>query len=630
MCRHGPLARAAGSKTRRYTSRTGAAAIATATARKRDGPKDYVASFAGVVARFTAPHTTDEILATVPSTLVAEFEAARAELWLWDESSRSACLTHAAGGEAAHRQDCARRGEGAIGKVAEARTTIQSAPLSRFGADDAEFARRTGFTHLSAFPLMVRERLLGVLAIYTAKQAGEELLKWWDVYAEVSSVAVHEALSAQESRKTITQLSLLFDATRLLNSTLDLGELLDLILKIARTEVKADRGTVFLVDRKQNEIWSIVASGLDREEIRVALGHGVAGRVAETGETINVADAYTLPYHERSFDQRFGYRTTSLLCMPIRHHNQDIVGVIQLLNKAGGALFTKDDEDFLNKLSGHMAMALENARLHRDALEKQRMERDLALARTIQRGLLPEEPPVLPGFDLAVSNEPCFECGGDYYDFLNLGPQTMLLVVADVEGKGVSSALVMSNLQASLRALVNHLHSLEVLTLSLNEMIYHDTKSKKFLSIFLGLVDTRGRGLHYINAGHVPPILVRAESGAYQQLEEGGLVIGLFPHAEYERGSVRLQPGDVLICCTDGILEAENSRQEEYGHERLAATVAHNRHKSAPAIVDAILAEVKAFSRDGQHVDDKVLMIMKVNPDASLATAGSPLERPPY
>jgi sigma-B regulation protein RsbU (phosphoserine phosphatase) len=444
------------------------------------------------------------------------------------------------------------------------------------------------------------------------------------------AAAIATARKEDDLRKAITQLSLLFDATRLLNSTLDLGELLDLILKIARTEVKADRGTVFLVDRKKGEIWSIVASGLDRQEIRVALGHGVAGRVAENGEPVNVADAYTLAYHDRSFDQKFGYRTTSLLCLPIRHHNQEIVGVIQLLNKQGSAAFTKEDEDFLNKLSGHMAMALENARLHRDALEKQRMERDLALARTIQHSLLPEQPPVLPGFDLAVSNEPCFECGGDYYDFLNLGPQTMLLVVADVEGKGVSSALVMSNLQASLRALVNHLHSLEVLTLSLNEMIYHDTKSRKFLSIFLGLVDTRNRGLHYINAGHVPPILVRGESGACEQLEKGGLVIGLFPHAEYERGSVKLQPGDVLICCTDGILEAENSAHEEYGHERLAATVAHNRHKSAAAIVDAVLAEVIAFSREGEHVDDKVLMIMKVNPEGGFATAGSPLERPPY
>src|SRR5437764_5562224 len=110
--------------------------------------------------------------------------------------------------------------------------------------------------------------------------------------------------------------------------------------------------------------------------------------------------------------------------------------------------------------------------------------------------------------------------------------------------------MVMANLQATLRALVMHLHSLEVLTLSLNEMIYNDTKSEKYLSIFLGLVDTRRNGLHYINAGHVPPLLVHGESGEYRLLEEGGTVIGLFPRAEYNRGSVNLAPGDVLVCCT--------------------------------------------------------------------------------
>src|SRR3954462_9366425 len=168
-------------------------------------------------------------------------------------------------------------------------------------------------------------------------------------------------------------------------------------------------------------------------------------------------------------------------------------------------------------------MALENARLHRDALIKQRLEKELALARSIQRSLLPDQPPVVPGFDLAVGYEPCFEVGGDYYDFLALGPHSLLLVIADVEGKGVGSALVMSNLQATLRALVMHLHSLEVLAVSLNEMIFNDTKSEKYLSCFLGLVDTRRGGIHYINAGHFPPMLVRA-NGKFNDLEDGGTV----------------------------------------------------------------------------------------------------------
>ena len=428
--------------------------------------------------------------------------------------------------------------------------------------------------------------------------------------------------SPEQAQKTITQLSRLFEATLLLNSTLDLAELLDRILQIARSECHADRGTVFLADTQKRELWSIVASGLDHQEIRVPYGRGVAGRVAETGDIINVEDAYTLDYFDRSFDQRFGYRTRSLLCLPIRHKTGEIVGVIQLLNQVRGR-FEREDEDFLTKLSAHMAMALENARLHREVVEKQRLEREVALATEIQRSLLPDAPPVVPGYDIAVVNQMCYEVGGDYYDFLNLGPQSLLLVVADVEGKGVSSAMVMSNLQATLRALVMHLHSLEVLTLSLNEMIYNDTRSKKFLSIFLGLIDTRRNGLHYINGGHVPPILIDGQTGECKLLEEGGMVIGMFPSAEYSRGSAWLKPGDILVCCTDGIVESMDANDDEFGSERLAASILKYRHRPAQEIVDSVLADVDEFSRDGTHVDDKVLMVVKVSDDGKLSSGSA-------
>jgi serine phosphatase RsbU (regulator of sigma subunit) len=270
-----------------------------------------------------------------------------------------------------------------------------------------------------------------------------------------------------------------------------------------------------------------------------------------------------------------------------------------------------------------MALALENARLHREALEKQRMERELSVARQIQRSLLPERPPMVPGYDVAVTNEPCQECAGDYYDFLTLGPQTMLLVIADVEGKGVGSALLMSNLQATLRALVMHLHSLEVLTLSLNEMICNDTKSEKYLSCFLGLIDTRRNGLHFINAGHRPPIVIRAKDGSFEELSTGGPVIGLFPDSEYQRGSIHLDTGDILVCCTDGITEACNEGEDEFGVQRLVAAVTRHPERSAREIVNSVMAEVRDFARGGRHQDDKVLIVVKVTGSDTVEQAGA-------
>jgi phosphoserine phosphatase RsbU/P len=593
-------------------------AAGIANSSKLTDRKNYLEALANAIAHFGQNQPLEQMLADITALLVKAFEAQRAELWLWDETSSTGYLTNAAGLDGKHTHDYIQIGKGPLGQAIEHRQAFTNLPLN--GPDKLDFSNKNGLNYVSVYPLVVNKRPIAVLAVYTADTAPDSVVQWWNMYAEVAGIAAQRQLAAVESQKQIQQLSLLFEATRLLNSTLDLAELLDLILRIAKTEVKAERGTVFLLDRPNKVLWSIVAQGLESAEIRVPFDRGVAGHVVTTGEHINVADAYSLDYFDRSFDQKFNFRTKSLLCLPIRHRSNEIVGVIQLLNSSNG-IFSAEDQEFLEKLSGHMAMALENARLHREALEKQRMERDLAVARNIQQSLLPHEPPVVNGFDIWVTNEPCFECGGDYYDFLSLGPSTLLAVVADVEGKGVASALVMSNLQATLRALSMHLHSLEVLMLSLNEMMFNDTKSEKYLSCFLALVDTKRNGLHYINAGHCPPILVRGSDGTFQKLERGGTVVGLFPDVEYERGSAQMFPGDILVLSTDGITEACNVNEDEFEAEGLAASVARHRHKSAKEIVASVLAEVNEFARGGPHVDDKVLMVIKVTEGGETETA---------
>jgi phosphoserine phosphatase RsbU/P len=577
--------------------------------------KNYVNAFASAVAALS--RAGEDLTARVLEMLVTDFDAARAELWLWDSSSGSCYLTHAAGMKASHRLDYAAAGAGAVGKIAHNKTTIENIVLSTFGGDDQEFSRDTGLTHISGYPLLAAGQLAGVLAIYTTGEVLEDLLVWWRLYSEMGAAKLNNVLAAQEKDKRINQLSLLFEATRMLNSTLDLPELLELILKIARTEVKAERGTVFLADSKRKELWSIAASGLDHQEIRIPFGEGIAGQVAVSGELVNTDDAYSLEAFDPSLDQRLNYCTKSLLSLPIKHHSGEIVGVLQLLNAQGGK-FSSDDISFLNKLSGHMAMALENAQMHRDTMEKQRMERELSLARSIQHRLLPEAPPVVPGYDIAVLSDFCFDVAADYYDFINLGPQSLLVVSAEVEGKGVSSALIMANLQATLRALVMHLHSLEVLAFSLNEMLYTYTRAGKHLSVFLGLIDTRRNVLQYVNAGHVPPILVR-KTGEVKLLQEGGTVIGLFPQVDYTRGSVKLEKDDVLVCSTDGILHISDEQKHEYGARRLTDFVRRHRDRTAQGIADAVLAEVSAYSTASMNDDDKVLIVLKVTADKDAA-----------
>jgi len=414
----------------------------------------------------------------------------------------------------------------------------------------------------------------------------------------------------EQQQQTIDRLSFLVEANKVLNSTLDLPELIGIILNLATRNTGADRGTVFLIDREKKELWSLVAQGLEQREIRLPMGKGIAGAVAESGEEVNLTDAYADARFDREFDLRFGYRTRSLLCVPIQDRDGKIVGVLQLLNKADGG-FTRDDLEFLASLSVHFAVALENARLHRESLERQKMERELTLARGIQQALLPEAPPVVEGLEIAVRHDSSLQVGGDYYDFLRLSEDNLLVVVADVEGKGVASALIMSNLQATLRAVVSHVHSLEGIMFTLNESILASARSRKFLTIFLGLIHLPTRALHYVNAGHVPPAVVRAE-GDPVTLGAGGLPIGLFPQSRYTRGSLELKAGDVLLACTDGITEADNAAGDQFESEGMVKVAQAQRGGAAQKIVDTVCAEVTEFHREGIHHDDRVMMAIKV------------------
>ncbi|HUO35908.1 MAG TPA: GAF domain-containing SpoIIE family protein phosphatase [Candidatus Acidoferrum sp.] len=447
---------------------------------------------------------------------------------------------------------------------------------------------------------------VGVLEAAEKTKAGKREPDWLAAFCRYAQVALENS----QRRNAVIELSTVLEATKSLNSTLDLGELLHIILQLTTKQTGAERGTVFLVDHDRNEIWSLIGLGLDQHEIRLPATRGVAGWVAQHGETVSLADAYADPRFESEIDLRLGFRTRSLLCIPIRNKSKTTIGVLQLLNKKSGA-FTESDAALLHAISDHVAIALENAQLHRELIQKQRMERDLALARSIQLGLLPDRPPQIEGFEIAVSHKPCLEAGGDYYDFIPLAADTTLAVVADVEGKGVGSAMVMANLQATLHALLAHLHSLERLVESLNDMILTDTRGQKYMTMFVALLDQTHRAIHYVNAGHVPPAVVRA-SGKIDYLTEGGMVVGLFPSVRFERGYARLHPGDVVVACTDGITEASDKNDEEFGRERLAELVAKHRQLPAEKIVSEVLAEVDQFSRGGTHEDDRVILIIKV------------------
>jgi len=451
-------------------------------------------------------------------------------------------------------------------------------------------------------------------------------------------------LALAERRGAMEELSCIVEATKRLNSTLDLGELIHIILQIATRQTGAARGTVFLVDKERQEIWSLVGLGLEQHAIRLPITKGIAGCVAREGLPVRLENAYDDPRFEPEVDKRLGFRTERMLCLPIHNEDGAIVGVLQLLNKKES--FTEADEAFIDTLSIHVAIALEKAQLHAERVEKEKLERDLELAREIQAGFLPEAPPEFPGVEIAVSHRASQRVGGDYYDFLSVpdarstaqlrrragdarpeaeksanhlaSENNLLLVVADVEGKGAASALVMANVQATLHALADRVEPLEKLPATINQVLLEGGRASaaagrhtKYLSMFMALVEQGGRTLRYVNAGHVPPALIRA-GGAIEYLEQGGMIVGLFPDVAYDCGSVQLHSGDVLVACTDGITEAMDVAGNEFGKPELAASVAAKRNQSPQEILRAVLAEVEAHSKGGLYEDDRILLVMKV------------------
>ena len=422
---------------------------------------------------------------------------------------------------------------------------------------------------------------------------------------------LERALHALERQtRAVERLHVLAEASKALTSTLDLTKVFDSILEVATRHTGADRATLFLVDADRGQLWSLVAQGLQHHEIRLPVGRGLAGWVAKEGLTVNLADAHADARFESGFDEIFGYRTRSLLAMPVRSRSGRVIGVLELLNKRSGS-FTGADIELVEGISTHAAIALENAQLHKSSLQRQRVEQELRLARTIHRGLMPEAAPLIEGFEVAVRHDACSHVGGDYYDFIRLGPNAHLFLIADVEGRGAPAALAASAVHTTLHTLADNVRSLESIAAQLNERVRQSTHGERHMSAFLGLLDVPGRTLHYINAGHPPPVVL-GRSGAVP-LSEGGALMGAFPGASFQRGTRRLEQGDVILGYTDGITESTGLGGGGYGLERLIMVAAARSGESARELIDAVYGDVEAHAscNGGLDEDDRLLVAIR-------------------
>ena len=347
-----------------------------------------------------------------------------------------------------------------------------------------------------------------------------------------------------------------------------------------------------------------------------------------------LADAPTTEREARERESRTLRQTGAHLLVQLRSRNQ-LAGILALGARRASHKYTQADAEMLMSVASQLALIIENARLAERMVAEERLRRELALAAEVQQRLFPARPPASNAAELAGFCQPARGVGGDYYDFLTFGNNQIGIAVADVSGKGISAALLMSNVQASLRSQAlahnsgGHAHgSLADLVAALNRLLCASTGTASYVTFFYGQFDERTQQLTYVNAGHNPPLLIR-DGGAYTEsvgqragqangtrrnlrLDKGGMVVGLFADVGYEEETIQLRTGDLLCAYTDGVTEATNAGGDEFGEARLQEVLALHIEQPAAKIRDEIVRHMQAWCMGVPQHDDLTFVILKV------------------
>lgn len=468
-------------------------------------------------------------------------------------------------------------------------------------------------------PITFGGRDLGIVALGKKALGGEferEELDFIRSLINISSPAVHNSIMVEELKQAnrdldakIQQLNTLFDLSQEFNATMDRERLVRL-LSLALMGQLLVRQHVFMLKPTddENELaaplherFQVVATqSVHTRDISDVLRERLCGL-----DEILLLDEQLDEQHQEWKDL---HQLGLVLVLPLRQQGE-LCGVLCLGPKMTGQPYQPDDVEFLFSLGNLALVSIRNSYLLEAQVEKRRLEEEMRLARRIQTRLLPQHVPQIPAVEIAAAAQPSRAVGGDYFDVKELGENRAIVAIADVTGKGMPASLLMANLQACLHVLFPMEMTLIEATERMNRVICENTDFDKFITYFHGIVEGNDRSFRYVNAGHNPPYLVRA-NGDVETLETGGLLLGVMADSQYSLGRIELQPDDVIVMFTDGVTEAMNRDQEEYAEERLIECILNNRGSSANDILAAIRADVTRFTGPRAILDDDITILV--------------------
>jgi sigma-B regulation protein RsbU (phosphoserine phosphatase) len=403
------------------------------------------------------------------------------------------------------------------------------------------------------------------------------------------------------------KLRLLQEINRKISSSLDLDEVLDFIIDAVGQIIQYDAASIYIFDPESQTVIKFVGRGYRTSETVPAPLQalcGIVGWVLVSGESVLAPDAPEHPCFINCRDT-----TRSLLAVPIIS-DEKVIGAFSLESDRPDA-FTEDDLAWLAVLATQTAISIEMALLHAEQVEKKRLEEQLRIARDVQLSLLPVAAPRLDGLDIDGINVPSQGISGDYFDFIDVADGHLGLVVADVVGKGIPASLIMAGFRAFLRAEIRNNYAIRTIFSKVNHLLMESLKDHQFVSAIYGVLDLSRRRFTFSNAGHPPPILLRA-SGERRYLSTGGPVLGIIRGANYRERFIDLVPGDILLLYTDGLTEAENEAGEAFGRERVERYALENIHLGARQMCEALYGELIDFTGTRRLNDDTTIVIVKV------------------
>jgi phosphoserine phosphatase RsbU/P len=411
-------------------------------------------------------------------------------------------------------------------------------------------------------------------------------------------------------RRAVEELSALNEIATAVGSTLSLDRILDLIVQQCLVHLEVEQGAVMLLDEKRDkkpfETMVRIANPAGGQ-LPYRFDAQLTGWMLKNKKPLLINDFITDDRFQTFADSDFPIK--SLLSVPLLSKGE-MIGLLSTFNKNAQEGFSQDDQRLLSIIATQSAQAIENARLLEEEQALLRIQDELRLAYEIQTQLLPTAIPEIEGYDIAGRAMPAKEVGGDYYDFIVIDKDHVAFCLGDVSGKGMPASLLMANLQAAVRMQAMLDTAIDESLNLLNKLLYCSTAAEKFATFFYAVLDTRTHELHFANAGHQYPFHFKGEQD-YSELTSTGVVLGVLESTTFMERTLKLESGDLLIAYSDGITDAVNVDDEEFGEERLLEVIMKNRWKDAGTLVNSIFEAVQQHSGDAPQIDDMTLMVIR-------------------